>query len=83
MMLNNYSSGSAERYPMQAAQAVRDTGRGIIGDNQGLRAVMREVGLVASTSSTVLIQGETGTGKELIARALHEQSPRRNRRSSH
>jgi len=42
-----------------------------------LREVLKMVETVASTDSTVLIRGETGTGKELIARALHEHSPRR------
>src|SRR5262245_22742790 len=51
----------------------------IIGDNGALRRVLREVETVAPTDSTVLIRGETGTGKELIARALHDLSPRRDR----
>ena len=45
-----------------------------------LRSVLQQVNLVAPTDSTVLIQGETGTGKEVIARAIHEASPRRNNR---
>jgi formate hydrogenlyase transcriptional activator len=52
---------------------------GIVGKSAALNAVLREVGRVADTESTVLIQGETGTGKELIARALHDQSRRRGR----
>jgi formate hydrogenlyase transcriptional activator len=44
-----------------------------------LRAVLRKVRTVAPTGSTVLICGETGTGKELVARALHDLSPRRER----
>ena len=48
----------------------------IIGDSAALRRVLREVETVAATGSTVLIRGETGTGKELIARALHDLSPR-------
>ncbi len=44
-----------------------------------LRRVLKQVETVAATSSTVLIRGETGTGKELIARAVHELSPRRER----
>jgi len=44
-----------------------------------LRAVLKKVKTVAPTGSTVLICGETGTGKELVARALHDLSPRRER----
>jgi transcriptional regulator with GAF, ATPase, and Fis domain len=48
----------------------------LIGDSPALDAVLDGVRRVAPTSSTVLIQGETGTGKELIARAIHNISPR-------
>jgi formate hydrogenlyase transcriptional activator len=51
----------------------------IVGDSPALRRVLKEVETVAPTGSTVLIRGETGTGKELIARALHELSPRQGR----
>jgi formate hydrogenlyase transcriptional activator len=51
----------------------------IVGDNAALRRVLGEVETVAPTDSTVLIRGETGTGKELIARALHHLSKRRER----
>jgi PAS domain S-box-containing protein len=51
----------------------------IIGGSSGLRKVMRQVELVAPTDATVLITGESGTGKELVARAIHEQSARRER----
>ena len=51
----------------------------IVGRSPVLRRVLREVETVAPTQSTVLIHGETGTGKELIARALHDLSPRRDR----
>jgi formate hydrogenlyase transcriptional activator len=49
----------------------------IVGESASLRAVLKQVETVAPTDSTVLIQGETGTGKELIARAIHNLSPRR------
>ena len=51
----------------------------IIGDSVALKRVLREVETVAATDATVLICGETGTGKELIARALHNLSARRER----
>ena len=51
----------------------------IIGEGSSLRAVLKQVETVAPTDSTVLITGETGTGKELIARAIHQLSPRRER----
>jgi formate hydrogenlyase transcriptional activator len=51
----------------------------IVGDSSALRRVLKEVETVAPTHSTVLIRGETGTGKELIARSIHHLSPRRDR----
>ncbi len=48
----------------------------IVGTSAGLRAVLSRVSKVAPADSTVLITGETGTGKELIARAIHKRSPR-------
>ncbi len=51
----------------------------IIGESPALRRVLKQVETVASTDSTVLVCGETGTGKELIARALHELSSRKER----
>jgi formate hydrogenlyase transcriptional activator len=54
-----------------------DDSRGIIGNSRALKSVLDQVQLVAPTDSTVLIEGETGTGKELIARAIHESSARR------
>ena len=46
----------------------------MIGESTGLRQVLTHVETVAPTDSTVLIFGETGTGKELVARAIHELS---------
>src|SRR5580704_6041132 len=51
----------------------------IIGSGQGLSGVLDQVRMVAATDCTVLIQGETGTGKEVIAEAVHQHSPRKNR----
>ena len=53
------------------------SGRPIIGTSQGLRKVWDAVQLVAPTDCAVLIHGDTGTGKELIARAIHENGHRR------
>ena len=51
----------------------------IIGESTGLRRVLKQVETVAATDVTVLILGETGTGKDLIARAIHQLSSRRGR----
>ena len=52
---------------------------GMIGSSETLRQVLDQVRTVASTDSTVLLLGETGTGKELISRALHKLSQRKHR----
>ena len=49
----------------------------LIGSSPKFRAVLEDVGTVSPADCTVLVQGETGTGKEDIARAIHEASPRR------
>src|ERR1700680_2843687 len=58
------------------AKADRDL-RLLTGKSQAMKAVRLAIQQVAKTDSTVLILGETGTGKELIARAIHQLSPRR------
>jgi PAS domain S-box-containing protein len=51
----------------------------LIGESRALKQVLRDIAQVAGTDTTVLIMGETGTGKELVARAIHAASPRRER----
>ena len=63
-----FGSGGMERNQRRFEQ--------IIGNSSALEAVLEQVERVAPTDSTVLIQGETGTGKELIARAIHNLSSR-------
>src|ERR1700730_13911653 len=63
-----FGSGDQDRNPRRFEQ--------IIGNSPALEAVLEQVERVAPTDSTVLIQGETGTGKELIARAIHNISSR-------
>lgn len=60
--------------------ALNERPRRIIGQSSALKSIMSLVSRVAPIDSTVLINGESGTGKELIARAVHQQSPRRNHR---
>jgi len=52
---------------------------GIVGSSRALSEVLDQVQMVAASDSTVLIEGETGTGKELVASAIHMRSPRRGR----
>jgi formate hydrogenlyase transcriptional activator len=63
--------------PDDAATTELDGFEGIVGCSKALRAVIQQVRIVAPTDSTVLIEGETGTGKELIASAIHALSGRR------
>jgi transcriptional regulator with GAF, ATPase, and Fis domain len=77
-------AGSEEVLSRESVGSSQDTGtsaafEGIIGASPALKRVLEEVMTVAPTDSTVLIEGETGTGKELIARAIHNLSPRRER----
>jgi len=55
----------------------KDFGMEMVGRSPGFQQVLRQVEAVAPSGATVLILGETGTGKELVARAIHQLSPRR------
>jgi formate hydrogenlyase transcriptional activator len=66
----------AVRKPEPAGSSFLDT---IVGRHGSLHQILNQLEAVAGTNTTVLISGETGTGKEVIARAIHELSPRRNR----
>jgi DNA-binding NtrC family response regulator len=59
-------------------QAIRNE-RQIIGDSAAVRKMLQTVAMAAPTRATILLQGESGTGKELFARAVHEQSDRRDK----
>jgi formate hydrogenlyase transcriptional activator len=67
-----------EKLHPEGTAELENSSHGIIGKSRALRSVLEQVDLVAPTDSSVLIQGETGTGKELIAQAIHNLSPRRN-----
>jgi DNA-binding NtrC family response regulator len=64
----------ARREPVLGAGAGR-----IVATSPNMREVLRSIARVAPTESTVLVRGATGTGKELVARAIHEESPRSGR----
>ena len=68
--------GGSLRWRFRVPIEERDT---IVGESDALRYVMFRVDQVAATDATVLLAGETGTGKELLARAIHRRSPRRTR----
>jgi formate hydrogenlyase transcriptional activator len=66
-------------YLQQEIKIVRGHHQGLVGQSVALRHVLEQVEQVAATNSSVLLIGETGTGKELIASAIHELSPRSSR----
>ena len=79
--------GTLERHRLRAENAylrsqldARYRFDGLVGRSQAMHALLQMLETVAATSSTILIQGETGTGKELVARAIHHNSPRRHQR---
>jgi PAS domain S-box-containing protein len=70
---------SQEKKYLEAEINLENRYEDIVGESKGLRKVLKEIETVAPTDATVLIQGETGTGKELLARAIHRLSPRTER----
>jgi hydrogenase-4 transcriptional activator len=69
-------AAEAEKSAALARLQMRDIGVSVVGADTGLREVMRQVEQVAPTAAPVLILGETGSGKEVVARAIHERSGR-------
>jgi formate hydrogenlyase transcriptional activator len=74
------ANGTIEKLRVGGGGEREDSRHGMIGKSRALRSVLEQIDVVAPTDSTVLIQGETGTGKELVAQAIHSLSPRRNSR---
>ena len=75
----NVSGLEADQFYLEPEISSEHYFEGIVGKSRGLRKVLEQVAIVAPTDSTVLLHGETGTGKELIARAIHNLSSRRER----
>jgi len=67
---------AVQRKRTQATQSGRPPAKSIIGKAPAMQEVFKAIGRLSRTSMTVLITGESGTGKELVARALHDNSPR-------
>jgi formate hydrogenlyase transcriptional activator len=75
----SWIAGRQEVERLHLREAAPEIGQhGIIGNGRAMRSVFEQIEIVAPTDSTVLIQGETGTGKELFAQAIHQLSRRRN-----
>ena len=74
------STPSVARLAERIDEETDGVGREILGESPALRRAFHQVALVAGSNASVLILGESGTGKELIARAIHEASPRRGNR---
>lgn len=74
-LLTYYGAGLS-RFELAAPQSEVDEGR-LLFESPQMKSLMERVELVAETDATVLIVGESGTGKEMLARAIHDRSPRR------
>ncbi len=72
----NVSRLEADQFYFEPEVSSEDCFEGIVGKSPALRKVLEHVAIVAPTDSTVLLHGETGTGKELVARAIHNLSSR-------
>jgi len=72
----NVSRLETDQFYFEPEVSSEDCFEGIVGKSPALRKVLEHVAIVAPTDSTVLLHGETGTGKELIARAIHNLSSR-------
>ncbi len=71
------AAADADRQALLSRLGRKSLSEVVVGAEQGLRGVMERVDQVASTQATVLILGETGSGKEVVARTIHERSSRR------
>jgi DNA-binding NtrC family response regulator len=78
--LARHTSAQEELYTEEEIRASEDF-EGIVGQSSALRQVLQLVETVATSDSTVLLLGETGTGKELVAQAIHDRSRRKKRTS--
>src|SRR5690606_41636082 len=69
------AGGAAPRQPVREPE-LASGGHALLGNSPAMRALFRNIGRLAQAPLSVLVTGETGTGKELVARALHRESPR-------
>jgi transcriptional regulator with GAF, ATPase, and Fis domain len=79
-MLTHTAAAQITRPVLPMSRPSRAPEIALLGESEAFRSVLQQVDLVAPTDATVLLLGETGTGKGLVAHALHRQSPRRSGR---